>query len=55
MSKEEMETELKSIIDEYSPILEGVNVDTIKKNIEKKRLPRLKKVSSPSSPKDEES
>ena len=50
MSKEEMETELKSIIDEYSPILEGVNVDTIKKNIEKKRLPRLKKVSSPSSP-----
>tara|TARA_R100000426_G_scaffold3521_1_gene5827 strand:+ start:723 stop:1268 length:546 start_codon:yes stop_codon:yes gene_type:complete len=55
MSKEEMETELKSIIDEYSPILEGVNVDTIKKNIEKKRLPRLKKVSSPSSPTDEES
>ena len=55
MSKEEMETELKSIIDEYSPILEGVNVDTIKKNIEKKRLPRLKKVSSPSSPKAEES
>ena len=55
MSKEEMETELKSIIDEYSPILEGVNVDTIKKNIEKKRLPRLKKVSSTSSPTDEES
>ena len=55
MSKEEMETELKSIIDEYSPILENVDVDTIKKNIEKKRLPRLKKVSSPSLPKDEES
>ena len=55
MYKEEMETELKSIIDEYSPILEGVNVDTIKKNIEKKRLPRLKKVSSTSSPTDEES
>ena len=55
MSKEEMETELKSIIDEYSPILENVEVDTIKKNIKKKRLPRLKKVSSPSSPKDEES
>ena len=53
MSKEEMETELKSIIDEYSPILEGVNVDTIKKNIEKKRLPRLKKVSSTSLPKNE--
>ena len=52
MSKEEMETELKSIIDEYSPILENVDVDTIKKNIEKKRLPRLKKVSSPSSPKE---
>ena len=55
MSKEEMETELKSIIDEYSPILEDVDVDTIKKNIEKKRLPRLKKVSSTSSPTDEES
>ena len=55
MSKEEMETELKSIIDEYSPILENVDVDTIKKNIEKKRLPRLKKVSSTSSPTDEES
>ena len=55
MSKEEMETDLKSIIDEYSPILEGVNVDTIKKNIEKKRLPRLKKVSSTSSPKNEAS
>ena len=55
MSKEEMEKELKSIIDEYSPILEGVNVDTIKKNIEKKRLPRLKKVSSTSLPTDEES
>ena len=53
MSKEEMETELKSIIDEYSPILEGnINVNDVKKNIEKKRLPRLKKVSSPSSPKE---
>ena len=39
-----MEIELKNILDEYSPILEGVNVEDVKKNIEKKRLPRLKKV-----------
>ena len=39
-----METELKSILDEYSPLLEGVSVDDVKKNIEKKRLPRVKKV-----------
>ena len=44
MSKEEMEKELKSILDEYSPLLEGVSVDDVKKNIEKKRLPRVKKV-----------
>ena len=53
MSKAEMEEELKKIIDEYSPILENVTVDDVKKNIEKKRLPRLKKVSSTSSPKNE--
>ena len=53
MSKAEMEEELKKIIDEYSPILENVTVDDVKKNIEKKRLPRLKKVSSTSSPKSE--
>jgi phage terminase small subunit len=44
MSKEEMETELKNILDEYSPLLEGVSVDDVKKNIENKRLPRVKKV-----------
>jgi hypothetical protein len=44
MSKEEMEKELKSIIDEYSPLLEDVKVEDIKKNIENKRLPRVKKV-----------
>ena len=53
MSKAEMEEELKNNIDEYSPILENVTVDDVKKNIEKKRLPRLKKVSSTSSPKNE--
>jgi ferredoxin len=40
----EKEEELKKIIDEYSPILENVNVDDIKKNVEKKRLPRIKKL-----------
>ena len=44
MSKEEMEQELKKIIDEYSPILENVSVDDVKKNVEKKRLPRIKKL-----------
>ena len=44
MTKEEMETELKSILDEYSPLLEGVSVDDVKNNIQKKRLPRVKKV-----------
>jgi phage terminase small subunit len=44
MSKAEMEEELKKIIDEYSPILENVSVDDIKKNVEKKRLPRIKKL-----------
>ena len=44
MTKEEMETELKNILDEYSPLLVGVSVDDVKKNIEKKRLPRVKKV-----------
>ena len=44
MSKAEIEEELKKIIDEYSPILENVNVDDIKKNVEKKRLPRIKKL-----------
>ena len=53
MSKAEIEEELKKIIDEYSPILENVTVDDVKKNIEKKRLPRLKKVSATSSPKNE--
>ena len=39
-----MEIELKNILDEYSPLLEGVSVDDVKKNIENKRLPRVKKV-----------
>ena len=50
MSKEEMEKELKSILDEYSPMLEDVKVEDVKERVKEKRLPRLKKVSSPSSP-----
>ena len=52
MSKEEMERELKSILDEYSPILQDVTAEDIKEKVKEKRLPRLKKVSSPSSPKE---
>ena len=52
MSKEEMEKELKSILDEYSPLLQDVTPDDVKQKVKEKRLPRLKKVSSPSSPKE---
>ena len=52
MSKEEMETELKNILDEYSPLLQDVTTDDVKQKVKEKRLPRLKKVSSPSSPKE---
>jgi len=52
MSKEEMETELKSILNEYSPLLQDVTADDVKQKVKEKRLPRLKKVSSPSSPKE---
>ena len=52
MSKEEMEKELKSILDEYSPLLQDVTTDDVKQKVKEKRLPRLKKVSSPSSPKE---
>ena len=50
MSKEEMEKELKSILDEYSPLLQDVTADDVKQKVKEKRLPRLKKVSSSSSP-----
>jgi phage terminase small subunit len=50
MSKEEMEKELKSILDEYSPLLQDVTADDVKQKVKEKRLPRLKKVSLPSSP-----
>ena len=50
MSKEEMEKELKSILDEYSPLLQDVTADDVKQKVKEKRLPRLKKVLSPSSP-----
>jgi len=44
MSKEEMEKELKNILDEYSPILQDVTTDDIKEKVREKRLPRLKKL-----------
>ena len=44
MSKEEMEKELKSILEEYSPLLEDVTTDDVKKKVKEKRLPRLKKL-----------
>ena len=55
MSKEEMEKELKSILDEYSPLLQDVTADDVKQKVKEKRLPRLKKVSSSSLSKNEES
>ena len=44
MSKEEMEKELKSILEEYSPILEDVKVEDVKERVKEKRLSRLKKL-----------
>ena len=44
MSKEEMERELKNILDEYSPILQDVTTDDVKEKVKEKRLPRLKKL-----------
>ena len=44
MSKEEMEKELKSILDEYSPLLQDVTADDVKQKVKEKRLPRLKKL-----------
>jgi len=44
MSKDEMEKELKSILDEYSPLLQDVTTDDIKEKVKEKRLLRIKKV-----------
>ena len=44
MSKEEMERELKNILDEYSPILQDVTTDDIKEKVKESRLPRVKKL-----------
>ena len=48
LSAEELETRMKDIIDQYSPILEGVEPEDIKKEVKKKvkefRLPNLKKL-----------
>ena len=48
LSAEELETRMKDIIDQYSPILEGVEPEDITKEVKKKvkefRLPNLKKV-----------
>ena len=48
LSAEELETRMKDIIDQYSPILEGVEPEDIKKEVKKKvkesRIPNLKKL-----------
>ena len=48
LSAEELETRMKDIIDQYSPILEGVEPEDIQKEVKKKvkefRLPNLKKL-----------
>ena len=48
LSAEELETRMKDIIDQYSPILEGVEPEDITKEVKKKvkefRLPNLKKL-----------
>ena len=48
LSAEELETRMKDIIDQYSPILEGSETEDIKKEVKKKvkesRIPNLKKL-----------
>ena len=48
LSAEELETRMKDIIDQYSPILEGIEPEDIKKEVKKKvkesRLPNFKKL-----------
>ena len=44
MSKDEMERELKSILDEYSPLLQDVTPEDVKEKVKEKRLPRVKKL-----------
>ena len=48
LSAEELETRMKDIIDQYSPILEGVEMKDmtkkIKKDVKESRLPKLKKL-----------
>ena len=48
LSAEELESRMKEIVDEYSPILEGVEAEDITKEVKKKvkesRLPKLKKL-----------
>ena len=48
LSAEELESRLKEIVDEYSPILEGVETEDITKEVKKKvkesRLPKIKKL-----------
>ena len=48
LSTEELEARMKDIVDQYSPILEGVEAEDITKEVKKKvkesRLPKIKKV-----------
>ena len=36
--------ELKSILDEYSPLLQDVTPEDVKEKVKEKRLPRVKKI-----------
>ncbi len=48
LSAEELEARMKDIVDQYSPILEGVEAEDITKEVKKKvkesRLPKIKKL-----------
>ena len=39
-----MERELKSILDEYSPLLQDVTTEDVKEKVKESRLPRVKKL-----------
>ena len=47
LSTEELESRMKQIIDDYSPILEGVEVEELKEKVKQKQLLPVEKKSGP--------
>ena len=48
LSTEELESRMKQIIDDYSPILEGVEIEELKEKVTQKQISPVKKEEDPS-------